>query len=72
MKSLYELRLMYDPIKIVPKQPPVANTVAKIIKEKNTIHSCEQVFAKHSEGGSCPHGRSSLDTFWLVNRRGYQ
>jgi hypothetical protein len=34
MKSLYELRLMYDPDKIVPKQPPIANTVAKIIKAK--------------------------------------
>jgi len=32
-KSL-RLRLMYDRDKIVPKQPPVVNTVAKIIKAK--------------------------------------
>jgi hypothetical protein len=28
------LRLMYHPDKIVPMQPPVANTVTKIIKAK--------------------------------------
>ena len=37
-----QLRLMYDPDKNVPKQPPIDEPIAKIVKAKrNTIHCCE-------------------------------